>query len=244
MTKSPELLARFSSLTSADSSQGMLQRDAGLPFNKLLPKHKRTVLPLPDTAPLPFSPSSFSAVVSSLSLHWINDLPSLLAQVAHVLQPDSLFLAAMLGGDSLFELRSSLQLADLDRRGGVSTHVSPLADARDMGGLLTKAGFKMLTIDVDEIVVEYPDSFALMKDLQAMGESNAVLRREVGGLHKDVLLANEAIYRETYGGVDGSLPATFQIIFMIGWTEGEGQPQPLERGSGQMNIKDILEGRG
>lgn len=240
MAESPELLARLSSLTSADSSQEMLQRDAGLPFNKLLSSHKRTVLPLPDTAPLPFSPSSFSAVLSSLSLHWINDLPSLLRQVAHVLQPDSPFLAAMLGGDSLYELRSSLQLADLDRRGGVSTHVSPLADVRDVGGLLTRAGFKMLTVDVDDIVVEYPDTFALMKDLQAMGESNAVLRREVGGLHKDVLLANEAIYREMYGTADGNIPATFRIIFMIGWTEGEGQPQPLERGSGQVNIKDIL----
>lgn len=242
MTESPELLARLSSLTSADSSHEMLQRDAGLPFNKLLSAHKRTVLPLPDTAPLPFPPSSFSAVVSSLSLHWINDLPSLLVQTARVLQPDSPFLAAMLGGDSLFELRSSLQLADSDRRGGVSTHMSPLADVRDIGGLLTKAGFKMLTVDVDDIVVGYPDTFALMQDLQAMGESNAVLRREMGGLHKDVLLANEAIYREMYGNEDGSLPATFRIIFMIGWTEGEGQPQPLERGSGQVSIKDILEG--
>ena len=244
MTESPELLTRLSSLTSADSSEEMLQRDAGLPFNKLLSTHQRTVLPLPDTAPLPFPPRSFSAVLSSLSLHWINDLPSLLAQVANVLQPDSPFLAAMLGGDSLYELRSSLQLADLDRRGGVSTHVSPLADVRDVGGLLTRAGFKMLTVDIDDIVVEYPDTFALMKDLQDMGESNAVLRREMGGLHKDVLLANEAIYREMYGTADGNIPATFRIIFMIGWTEGEGQPQPLERGSGQVNIKDLLGGGG
>jgi NADH dehydrogenase [ubiquinone] 1 alpha subcomplex assembly factor 5 len=120
--------------------------------------------------------------------------------------------------------------------------VSPLADVRDMGGLLTNAGFKMLTVDVDDIVVEYPDTFALMRDLQAMGESNAVLRREMSGLHKDVLLANEAIYRHMYGTEDGHLPATFRIIFMIGWTAGEGQPQPLRRGSGQVSMKDLLEG--
>lgn len=150
----------------------------------------------------------------------------------------------MLGGDSLFELRTSLQLADLDRRGGVSTHVSPLADVRDMGGLLTKAGFKMLTIDVDDIVVNYPDTFALMQDLQAMGESNAALGREMGGLGRDVMVANEAIYRELHGNEDGSLPATFRLIFMIGWTEGDGQPKPLARGSGQVNMKDILEGGG
>lgn len=148
----------------------------------------------------------------------------------------------MLGGDSLFELRTSLQLADLDRRGGVSTHVSPLADVRDMGGLLTKAGFKMLTVDVDDVVVDYPDTFALMQDLQAMGESNAVLRREMDGLSKDVLLANEGIYRELHGNENGSLPATFRIIYMIGWTEGQGQPKPLDRGSGRINMKDILEG--
>lgn len=177
-------------------------------------------------------------------MHWINELPSILAQIARILQPDSPFLAAMLGGDSLFELRTSLQLADLDRRGGVSTHVSPLADVRDMGGLLTKAGFKMLTVDVDDIIVDYPDTFALMRDLQAMGESNAVLGREMGGLRRDVLIANEAIYRELHGNEDGNLPATFRVIFMIGWTEGAGQPKPLARGSGQVSMKNILEGQG
>ncbi|MCJ1425211.1 hypothetical protein MMC29_003099 [Sticta canariensis] len=244
LTLSPPLTTRISSFTSADSSPTLLHRDVDLPFNTLLPRHSRIVLPLPDSAPLPFAPASFAAVVSSLSLHWINDLPSLLAQVARILLPDSPFLAVMLGGDSLFELRTSLQLADLDRRGGVSTHVSPLADVRDMGGLLTKAGFKMLTIDVDDIVVNYPDTFALMQDLQAMGESNAALRREMGGLSRDVMVANEAIYRELHGNEDGSVPATFRLIFMIGWTEGEGQQKPLARGSGQVNMKDILEGGG
>ena len=150
----------------------------------------------------------------------------------------------MFGGDTLFELRTSLQLADLDRRGGVSTHTSPLADVRDMGGLLTKAGFKMLTVDVDDIVVEYPSTFALMTDLQAMGESNAVLSREMGAIQRDVLLANEGIYRELHGNEDGTLPATFRMIYMIGWKEGEGQPQPLERGSGTINMKDVLDGGG
>ena len=101
----------------------------------------------------------------------------------------------------------------------------------------------MLTVDVDDIVVDYPSTFALMTDLQAMGESNAVLNREMGAIQRDVLLASEGIYRELHGNEDGSLPATFRMIYMIGWKEGEGQPQPLERGSGTVNIKDILEGR-
>lgn len=236
---SEPLSARLTRLTAADSSARLLYRDADLPFNEKI-SLKREVLT--DEETLPFESNTFDAVLSSLSLHWINDLPSVMAQINHILKPDSPFIAAMFGGDTLFELRSSLQLADTDRRGGVSTHVSPLADVRDIGGLLTKAGFKFLTVDIDDIIVDYPDTFALMQDLQAMGESNAVLRREVGGLHKDVLLANEAIYRELHGNEDGSIPATFRVLFMIGWTEGPNQPEPLARGSGQVNIKDILGG--
>ena len=234
---------RVAHLTSADPSTTLLHRDTSLLFNDQLPSHTRTVLP-PVNTPLPFEPQSFSAVLSSLSLHWINDLPSLLAQINHILQPDSPFIAAMLGGDSLFELRTSLQLAEQDRLGGVSTHTSPLADVRDVGGLLTKAGFKLLTIDVDDIIVGYPDTFALMRDLQAMGESNAVVGREMGPIGRDVLLASEGIYRALHGNEDGSLPATFRIIYMIGWTAGEGQPQPLPRGSGQISMTEVLGGGG
>ncbi|MCJ1452716.1 hypothetical protein MMC28_003059 [Mycoblastus sanguinarius] len=239
---SPPLSTRLSHLTSADTSSTLLHRDDHLPFNDLLTSHTRTTLPPLDQS-LPFAPQSFNAVLSSLSLHWVNDLPSMLSQINTILKPDSPFIAAMLGGDSLFELRTSLQLADLALRGGVSTHVSPLADVRDMGGLLTKARFKLLTVDVDDIVVDYPSTFALMQDLQAMGESNAALTAQMeGGLRRDVMAASEAIYRELHGEGGETLPATFRVIYMIGWTEGEGQPKPLERGTGQVNMKDILEG--
>jgi NADH dehydrogenase [ubiquinone] 1 alpha subcomplex assembly factor 5 len=149
----------------------------------------------------------------------------------------------MLGGDTLYELRTSLQLAELDRRGGISTHTSPLADVRDIGGLLQRAGFKLLTVDIDDIIIDYPDSFALMQDLQAMGESNAVLGREAAGIRRDVLAAGDAIYKELHGNEDGTIPATFRLIYMIGWKEGKGQQQPLPRGSGMVSIKDVLEGQ-
>lgn len=176
-------------------------------------------------------------------MHWVNDLPSLLSQVNSVLKPDCPFIAAMFGGDTLFELRTSLQLADLERRGGVSPHISPLANVKDIGGLMSKAGFKLLTVDVEDIVVEFPDTFALMSDLQAMGENNAILRRDLSPMTRDVLLATDAIYKalHTEEGHEG-IPATFRLIFMIGWKEGKGQAKPLERGSGQVNIKDILGG--
>ncbi len=238
---STPLASRITHLTAVDSSSTLLHRDAKLPFNKDIDLTRQVVQ---DEEFLPFPVDTFDAVLSSLSLHWINNLPSVLSQINHVLKPDAPFIGVMFGGDTLFELRTSLQLAELERRGGVSPRVSPLADVRDMGGLLGKAGFKMLTVDVDDIIVDYPSTFALMTDLQAMGESSAVLGREMGGIQRDVLLASDAIYRELHGNEDGTIPATFRMIYMIGWKEGQGQPTPLPRGSGQVNIKEILEGGG
>jgi len=219
----------------------MLHRDVDEPFNSQIPM-TRQVLPSDET--LPYDPNSFDAVLSSLSLHWINDLPSVLTQINHVLKPDSPFLGVMLGGDTLYELRTSLQLAELDRRGGVSTHTSPLADVRDIGGLLQRANFQLLTVDIDDIIIDYPDIFALMQDLQAMGESNAVLGREASGIRRDVLAAADATYRQLHGNDDGTIPATFRLIYMIGWKHSPKQAKPLERGSGMVSIKDILEKQG
>ncbi|KAF9690864.1 hypothetical protein EKO04_011087 [Ascochyta lentis] len=232
---------RVGKITSAESSETLLHRDADLPFNNDI-QIIREVLPTSEL--LPYEPNTFDAVFSSLSLHWINDLPSVLAQVNNILKPDSPFISVMMGGDSLYELRTSLQLAEQDRRGGVATHTSPLADVKDVGGLLQKAGFNLLTVDVDDIIVDYPDTFSLMKDLQAMGESNAVLSREKAGIHRDVLLAADAIYRELHGNEDGTLPATFRLIYMIGWKHSPEQAKPLERGTGMFSIKDYLEKNG
>lgn len=238
--ESPPLSARISELVAAESSGTLLYRDAGADFNTKLNLTRQV---LEDEETLPYEAQSFDLVLSSLSMHWINDLPGVLSQVNNMLKPDCPFIGAMLGGDTLFELRTSLQLAEQERRGGISPRVSPLADVRDMGGLLQKAGFKMLTVDVDDIIVDYPDTFALMRDLQSMGEGNAVVGREMGPIRRDVLLANEAIYREFYGNPDGSIPATFRIIYMIGWREGENQPKPLARGSGELSLKDVLESK-
>ncbi|KAJ5887843.1 hypothetical protein N7495_007884 [Penicillium taxi] len=237
-TSTPPLAERISKITCVENSRALLHRDEELPFNKEIDIQRDVI---PDMETLPYEPNTFDAVVSSLSMHWINDLPALLSQVNTILKPDAPFIAAMFGGDTLFELRGSLQLADQERRGGVSPHISPLADVKDIGGLLNRAGFKMLTVDVEDIVVEFPDTFALMKDLQAMGESNAILHREAGPLSRDVLLANEAIYRAMHmeDGAPG-IPATFRMIFMIGWKESETQRQPLARGSADINLQDIL----
>ncbi|KAM0720134.1 hypothetical protein Q7P37_004270 [Cladosporium fusiforme] len=234
---------RIGSIHCADTSEAMLYRDQADAFNKEI-DITREVLKNPEY--LPYEPETFDVAMSSLSLHWINDLPSILSQINTALKPDAPFIAAMSGGDTLFELRGSLQLAEQERLGGIGTHISPLADVRDVGNLLTRAGFKLLTVDVDDIVVDYPSTFALMSDLQAMGEANSALRRETTGIRKDVLLATEAIYRELYGEQqeDGSItiPATFRTIYMIGWKESPNQAKPLERGTGETNMADILGG--
>ncbi|CZT20462.1 probable methyltransferase [Ramularia collo-cygni] len=236
---------KIESIVCADTSPTLLYRDQDEPFNKEI-NITREVLQSPEY--VPYEPETFDLVMSSLSMHWINDLPSVLAQINNCLKPDAPFIAAMSGGDSLFELRGSLQLAESERLGGIGTHISPLADVRDVGNLLSRAGFKLLTVDVDDIIVDYPNTFALMSDLQAMGEANAALRREPGGISKDVLLATEAIYREMYGEEqeDGTItiPATFRTIYMIGWKEGAATPKPLERGSGDVNLKELFGGGG
>ncbi|KAH6656354.1 S-adenosyl-L-methionine-dependent methyltransferase [Truncatella angustata] len=234
------LVTRVGHLTAADSSESLLFRDAELDFNKQI-NMTRDVLK--DEETLPYDANSFDLVLSSGSLHWVNDLVGFLSQINNVLKPDCAFMGAMFGGDTLFELRTSLQLAEQERRGGIGPHVSPLADVRDVGGLLQRVNFKMVGVDVDDIIVDYPDIFALMQDLQAMGEGNAVLGREMGPIGRDVLLAADPIYRSLHGNEDGTIPATFRLIYMIGWKEGADQAQPLPRGSGQINLKDILENK-
>lgn len=126
---------------------------------------------------LPFEPASLDLVTSSLSMHWVNDLPGAFRQIINCLKNDGVFMGAVFGGDTLYELRSSLQLAELERHGGIAPHISPFTAIRDIGSLLTRAGFTMLTVDTDEIVVRYPSMFELMWDLKGMGENNAAYNR-------------------------------------------------------------------
>nr|SVE75247.1 EOG090X09JT [Daphnia dolichocephala] len=191
-----------------------------------------------DEEALPFEPEFFDLVISNLSLHWINRLPDTFSQIMKCLRPDGVFIGAIFGGDTLYELRGSLQLGETEREGGFAAHVSPFAAIRDIGGLLNGAGFTMLTIDTDEIRVGYPSMFELMSDLKGMGENNASWIRKLH-LHRDTMFASSAIYKELYGNGDGSIPATFQVIYMIGWKPDPSQPKPLERGTGDISIKDL-----
>ncbi|XP_056212981.1 arginine-hydroxylase NDUFAF5, mitochondrial isoform X1 [Falco biarmicus] len=197
-----------------------------------------TVSVVADEECLPFKEDTFDLVVSSLSLHWVNDLPRAFREIHQVLKPDGVFIGAMFGGDTLYELRCSLQLAELEREGGFSPHVSPFTAVSDLGHLLSRAGFNTLTVDTDEIQVNYPGLFEVMEDLQGMGESNCSWNRKPL-LHRETMLAAAAIYREMYGNSDGSVPATFQIYYMIGWKFHESQARPAQRGSATVSFGDL-----
>ncbi|KAK2817590.1 hypothetical protein Q5P01_025781 [Channa striata] len=207
-----------------------------------LKRSRRSEIPtrcvLADEEFLPFKENTFDLVMSSMSLHWINDLPGALRQIHQVLKPDGVFIGAMAGGDTLYELRCSLQLAETEREGGFSPHVSPYTAVTDLGNLLGQVGFSVLTVDVDDVQVHYPGIMEVMTDLQGMGESNCAWNRK-SLLHRDTILAAAAIYKEMYGHDDGSVPATFEILYMIGWKPHESQVKPAKRGSATVSFGDL-----
>ncbi|KAK9366657.1 hypothetical protein V1509DRAFT_629206 [Lipomyces kononenkoae] len=250
--------SRINKIIMTEMSEKMLYRDADpakYPFNNELDitrvKVDEEVLFTKDLLQAitgsevtePFSDymfeNSVNTVISNLSIHWVNDLPGLLRKIKYMLVPDGLFIASMIGGDSLFELRTSLQIAEMDLFGRIAPRLSPLADVRDMGGLMQQAGYNLITIDVDDIIVSYPDLMSLMRDLRDMGESNAVLNRP-HYLPRELIKAAEMTYRKMHANDDNTLPATFRIIYLIGWKPSPTQPKPLERGSADVNLKDVL----
>ncbi|KAK4687799.1 NADH dehydrogenase [ubiquinone] 1 alpha subcomplex assembly factor 5, partial [Tremellales sp. Uapishka_1] len=222
-----------------DGSEGALHRDGDAEFTYPPTRIQTTASDLLSHPEIQQITDKVEAVVSASGLHWVGDIVGALTQIKHVLQPNGVFVGAVLGGDTLFELRTSLQLAEQERRGGIANRVSPMIEPTDAPSLLNRAGFTLTTIDVEDLVINYPSVWELMSDLRDMGESNAILGRKAA-VGRDVLLAAEGIYKELYGNEDGSVPATFSIIFMIGWKPGPNQPQPLERGSGKTNLKDVL----
>ncbi|SJX66554.1 uncharacterized protein SRS1_16782 [Sporisorium reilianum f. sp. reilianum] len=228
-----------------DTSEALLNRDRHLDSQFAFEIERRLV----DEEALPFEEGSLDCVVVSGGLHWTNDLPGVLIQIRRALKPDGVFIAALCGGDTLFELRTSLQLAEQEREGGISPRISPMADTRDMASLLSRAGFTIPTVDVDEVSVGYPSMYELMHDLRDMGESNAVINRR-GQLRRDTMLAAGAIYESLHGNEEGDIaaetaggvPATFQLIFLIGWSPAPTQPKPLKRGSAKSSLKEVLAG--
>lgn len=189
---------------------------------------------------LPFKNNSLDLILSCLTLHWVNDLPGSLKQMFNGLKADGLFLGAMFGGETLTELRSSMMKAELNTRGGMSPHISPFVDVRDAGSLLQRAGFALPVVNTERITVTYSDAFALMKELKSMGENNALINRYKGLSSKKMMIETAQIYHDLYADNKGRIPATFDILYLQGWSPHESQQKPLKPGSAKMSIKDAL----
>jgi SAM-dependent methyltransferase len=189
---------------------------------------------------LPFADHSFDLAISNLSLHWVNDLPGALLQLRRALKPDGMFIGAMLGGETLFELRRCLMEAEMDLTGGISARISPFAEVKDAGGLLQRAGFSLPVVDSDTLTVTYDSAFKLMADLRGMGETNAGLNRLKRPTPRALLIDAARRYAELYSEPDGRVAATFQVLYLAGWAPHESQQKPLRPGTAQARLADAL----
>jgi SAM-dependent methyltransferase len=193
-----------------------------------------------DEEALPFADNTLDLVVSGLSLQAVNDLPGVLVQVRRALKPDGLFLAALLGGDTLAELRQSFATAESELDGGASPRVSPFPDLRELGALLQRAGFALPVTDVDRVTVRYATPFALLHDLRRMGAANPLVERRRVPLRRATLMRAMEVYAERFADPDGKVRASFDIIWLSGWSPHESQQQPLRPGSAKKRLADAL----
>ena len=220
-------LAQIGSIIEADAVPGTLEQGGA----------SRIVA---DDDALPFAEPTFDLAVSGLSLHLVNDLPGALIQIRRALKPDGLMLAALLGGQTLHELRQAWLIAEEELTGGVSPRVAPFADVRDLGRLIQRAGFALPVADTDVVRVTYASPLALMAEIKAMGASNMLSQRRRVPVTRGLLMRAAQIYAERFGESDGRVAATFEIITLTAWVPHESQQKPLQPGSAQMRLAAAL----
>ena len=200
-----------------------------------LPGIRLTAEEEPDLAP-----GGFDAVISGMTLHRANDPVGLLTQMRLALKPDGLMIAALFGGQTLQELRASFAEAEAEIEGGISPRVAPMAEIRDLGALLQRAGFALPVADVDRFTVEYQTPFHLMRDLRAMGEANMMTARRKTFTRRETMLKMAEIYARNYTLPSGRIGATFEIVYLTGWSPDASQQQPLRPGSAKTRLADAL----
>jgi hypothetical protein len=193
-----------------------------------------------DTDLLALERAAHDVVVHAMGLHWSNDPLGQLVQCRLALKPDGFFMAQFLGGRTLHQLRAALAHAETAETGGVSPRVVPMAEIRELGDLLLRAGFAMPVADTSLLTALYPSPIDLMHELRAMGESNALSGRLRHPTRRTVFKKADAVYRESFANEDGTIPATFEIISLTGWCPDESQPKPLRPGSAKQRLADAL----
>ncbi len=193
-----------------------------------------------DEEALPFADGMLDLVVSALALQFVNDLPGTLIQIRRALKPDGLLLGALIGGDSLTELREAFAQAESEIEGGISPRVAPFADVRELGALLQRADFALPVVDSDRLTVRYDSALALMRDLRRMGATNVLRERRRRPLKRATLARAVDIYARRFADADGRVRATFEIIWLSGWAPHESQQKPLKPGSAAQRLGDAL----
>ncbi len=209
-------------------------------LSEIMIKPGRGVRLVADEERLPFAETSVNLVVSSVAMHWVNDLVGSLIQIRRALKPDGLMMISLLGGATLTELRQSLLTAEESLRGGAAPRVSPFIDAADGADLLRRAGFALPVVDTDMVTVRYDQALDVMADLRAMGETGALTDRSGPMLTKAVVRRTCEHYARWFSDADGRVRATFEIITLTGWAPHRDQQKPLRPGSAQVRLADAL----
>lgn len=189
---------------------------------------------------LPFKPDAFDLIINPLTLHTTNDLPGTLSQINNALKPDGLFIGAMFGGETLHELRQTMNEVEIQKTGGITPRISPFADLPQMSALIQRAGFSLPVIDSEKITVTYDNIFKLMEDLRLMGESNSILDRKKSFTSRDFFQKTNSLYIKKFSENNERIKATFEIIFLLGWKPHKSQQQPLRPGSAKTRLADAL----
>ncbi|WP_323781523.1 SAM-dependent methyltransferase [Thalassovita sp.] len=195
---------------------------------------------VPDEEVLCLSEGAHDLVIHAMSLQWANDPVGQIIQCRRALKPDGFFLAALFGGQTLSQLRTALAEAEVERTGGLSPRILPMAEIRDLGGLLQRAGLSLPVADNLALNVSYQTPFHLMRDLRAMGESNALAGRARHATRPSILTRAAEIYQAHHSDDSGRILATFELVFLTGWSPDSSQPQPLRPGSATNRLAEVL----
>ena len=179
-------------------------------------------------------------VIHAMALHWANDPVGQLIQCLRALKPDGLFLAVSFGGQTLHQLRASLAQAEAEVSGGLSPRIAPMAEIRDQGALLQRAGFALPVADSLPVQTSYETAWHLMRELGAMGERNALESRLRRFTRRAVFDRAAELYQSVFAAENGRVDATFELIFLAGWAPDPSQPKPLRPGSAQSRLANAL----
>lgn len=193
-----------------------------------------------DEEAISFGDGGLDLVVSGLSLQFVNDLPGTLVQIRRALKPDGLLLAALLGGETLKELRHAWFLAEEELTGGASPRVAPFIDVRALGGLSQRAQFALPVVDSEILTVTYKTPMALIEELRGMGASNVLSARRPVPVTRGLMLRACELYEELFATGDGLIPATFEVLTLTAWVPDESQPKPLKPGSAEVSLAKVL----